>query len=211
LRTFIEDEPAVVIGLDFPFGLPRPLVAESSWKEFVLAFNGRYRSAEAFRDICRTLSARELRRATDRQAHAPWAAWNWRLYRQTYYGIGSVLAPLVREDRVHVLPMDPLDGTRPVLLEICPASTLRRLGLRGLPYKGEASLVKRAARQEILDRLVQCRHISLDAAPAARALDDSGGDAVDSIVAAIAAFEAMARGPLLPEGAYDQGEGFVYF
>lgn len=210
LRGFIEGESGAAFGLDFPFGLPRPMVAESNWKEFVLAFSGRYRSAAAFRETCRTLSARELRRATNRQARTPWAAWNWRLYRQTYYGIGSILAPLVSEDRVRVLPMDSLDGIRPVLLEICPASTLRRLGLRGLPYKGEASLVKRAARQEILARLVQSRHISLDAAPAARALDDPGGDAVDSIVAAIATFEALARGSLPPQGAYDPVEGFVY-
>jgi hypothetical protein len=212
LRAFIEAESAGAVGLDFPFGLPRQVVAESTWKDFVLAFNGRYRSAEAFRDICRTLSARELRRTTDRQAHAPWAAWNWRLYRQTYYGIASILAPLVSEDRVRVLPMDSPDGTRPVLLEICPASTLRRLGLGGLPYKGEACSVKRAVREEILDRLIQRRRpLSLDPGPRERAVEDPAGDAVDSILAATAVFDTMARDPLTPESAYDPIEGFVFF
>lgn len=211
LRAFIEGASAAAIGLDFPFGLPRPVVAESDWKDFVLAFNGRYRSAEAFRDICRSLSARELRRATDRQARAPWAAWNLRLYIQTYNGIANVLAPLVEDERVRVLPMQAPEGSLPRLLEICPASTLRRLGLAGRPYKGGMPPEHQAARKQILTDLAQDGRIVLDPVPVELAIADRGGDAVDSIVAAFAVYDAVVRERLMPDGAYDQIEGFIYF
>lgn len=211
LVDFVRGESNAAIGLDFPFGLPRPVVAEASWREFVLTFNKRYGSAEAFRAGCRSRSQRELRRATDRQARAPWSAWNWRLYRQTYYGIGWVLSPLVEEEHVRVLPMENADDSRAWLLEICPASTLRRLGVAGLPYKGGADRVHRASRKQILDRLMANRPLLADPRPIARAIDDAGGDAVDSIVAAAAVYDALVNGRLVPEGTDHLIEGFVYF
>src|SRR5262245_32051482 len=42
LIAFIRCQSGSAIGLDFPFGLPGALVRESSWKEFALAFPGRY-------------------------------------------------------------------------------------------------------------------------------------------------------------------------
>jgi hypothetical protein len=154
LRSFIQRDGDGVFGLDFPFGLPRLLVAEPTWSEFVLAFGTRYPSAEAFRAACRTQSNRELRRQTDSEAKAPWCAWNWRLYRQTYHGIDAVLAPLLRSNLVRILPMEAPEVGFPWLLEICPASTIRRLGLARLPYKGP-SRDHRAARKRILRDVIQ--------------------------------------------------------
>ena len=211
LRFFIQGERGGTVGLDFPFGLPRAVVPESTWKEFVLAFNGRYPSAEAFRVGCRGLSERELRRATDYEAQTPWAAWNWRLYRQTYYGIGGVLAPLVREERVRVLPMEAPDGGVPSLLEICPASTLRRLGLAGSPYKWGARLDGRAAREGILNRLIMDSGIALEPIPMERAAHDPGGDALDSILAAVVAYGAVSSNGLTTADANGRLEGCVYF
>ncbi len=71
LRSFVQSERGGAVGLDFPFGLPRAIVPEPTWKEFVLAFNGRSPSAEAFRVGCQGLSERELRRATDDEARTP--------------------------------------------------------------------------------------------------------------------------------------------
>src|SRR2546428_10809119 len=99
LRSFIQSASGA-IGLDFPFGLPRMVAAKPTWTEFILDFSSRYPTAAAFRAACRQLSARELRRTTDVEAHAPWAAWNWRLYRQTYFGIAEVMPPLVMTLRV---------------------------------------------------------------------------------------------------------------
>lgn len=211
LRSFVQGERGGAFGLDFPFGLPRAVVPEPTWKEFVLAFNGRYPSAEAFRAGCRGLSEQELRRATDYEAHTPWAAWNWRLYRQTYYGIGGVLAPLVREERVRVLPMEAPDGGLPSLLEICPASTLRRLGLAGLPYKRGSRMEGRAAREGILNGLIEDNGVALEPIPVERAAQDPGGDALDSILAAVAAYDAVSSNGLTTADANGRLEGRVYF
>lgn len=43
LRHFIIMQQPRVCRLDFPFGLPRELVREDSWEEFILSFGNRYR------------------------------------------------------------------------------------------------------------------------------------------------------------------------
>ncbi len=213
LRDFIRAQSGSTIGLDFPFGLPRSIVPEPTWREFVLAFNKRYTSADAFRSACQTASGRELRRTTDKEAKTPWSPWNWRLYRQTYYGIACVLAPLVSNDGIRVLPMEAADKDRPWVLEICPASTLRHLGLIGLRYKeapGIDSSVARVARKRILDRLVGDGNVLIDPAPLERALQDGRGDGLDGMVAARSTFEAVSSGRLFPAGSDYQIEGYVY-
>ena len=209
LRSFIQSASGA-IGLDFPFGLPRMVMVEPTWAEFILGFSARYPTAAAFRAGCRQLSARELRRTTDAEAHAPWAAWNWRLYRQTYFGIGEVIAPLVRERRVRVLPMQEADHATPLLLEICPASSLRRLGIAGLPYKGGADVDQRRARESIISRLAAATQIAIDPIARLRAIEDPGGDALDSLVAAVAVHRAIAGGRIQPTDAVYQIEGFIY-
>ena len=193
LRSFIQSASGA-IGLDFPFGLPRVVTAKPTWTEFILDFSSRYPTAAAFRAECRQLSARELRRTTDAEAHAPWAAWNWRLYRQTYFGIGELIAPLVRECRVRVLPMQEADHATPLLLEICPASTLRRLGVGRLPYKGGACGERRTARKAIVSRLAAATRTAIEPIARHRAIEDPGGDALDSLVAAVAVHRAIAGG-----------------
>ena len=209
LRSFIQSASGA-IGLDFPFGLPRMVTAKPTWTEFILDFSSRYPTAAAFRAECRQLSARELRRTTDAEAHAPWAAWNWRLYRQTYFGIGEVIAPLVRERRVRVLPMQEADHATPLLLEICPASTLRRLGIAGLRYKGGADADQRRARKAIVSRLGEATRMAIDPIARRRAIEDPGGDALDSLVAAVAVHRAIAGERVQPTDAVCQIEGFIY-
>jgi len=210
LRSFIQSASGA-IGLDFPFGLPRMVMSRPTWTEFILGFSSRYSSAGAFRGECRQVSVRELRRTTDADAHAPWAAWNWRLYRQTYFGITELIAPLVRDGRVRVLPMQEADYGSPLLLEICPASTLRRLGLTGLSYKGGADADRRTARKAIISRLARATRVAIDPIARHRAIEDPGGDALDSLVAAVAVHRAIANERIQPAGAIHQIEGFIYF
>jgi hypothetical protein len=54
------------------------------------------------------------------------------LFRQTCFGIRSVLAPLVRDGLVSVVPMQRPAADKPWLLEICPASTLKARNLYDL-------------------------------------------------------------------------------
>ena len=78
---------------------------------------------------------KESKRSCDVTAKTPFAAWNLRLYRQTWHSLVGLYAPLLAASAVTVAPFQRDDGKRPRLAEICPASTLKRLGLYG-SYKG---------------------------------------------------------------------------
>ena len=69
LREFIAKGVSGAFGLDFPFGLPHPLVAgKENWVDFVLSFPDDYASVSEFRHRCRQAGgAHELRRKTDLQ------------------------------------------------------------------------------------------------------------------------------------------------
>ncbi|GAF97778.1 unnamed protein product, partial [marine sediment metagenome] len=117
LRDFLEREEACAFGLDFPFGLPRALVKQGSWDDFVLSFPDNYSSPEEFRRVCRVAAGdSELKRVTDLESHTPFSPYNLRLYRQTYFGIRDVLHPLVRDHLAYVLPMQSALPDRPWIL-----------------------------------------------------------------------------------------------
>ena len=187
LRNWIAAQGEAAIGLDFPFGLPWPLSrGYNNWEAFVRAFPSRHLSAEAFRAHCRVRAGgRELRRETDLVARTPFSPYNLRMYRQTWHGIRQVLAPLVAAEAVCVPPMQTLRPDRPWLLEICPASTLKRMGLYR-PYKGKTR-PHRAMRREILAHLQAAAGLRLPAALRGVILADRGGDALDSVIAAVTA------------------------
>ncbi|MFQ5521150.1 MAG: DUF429 domain-containing protein [Candidatus Methylomirabilia bacterium] len=211
LREFIERQQACVFGLDFPFGLPRELLAEASWEEFVLAFSRRYHSPEEFRSAClKAAGGSELKRVTDRDRKTPFSAYNIRLYRQTYFGIRDVLHPLVLHRLACVLPMQTPQPERPWILEICPASVLKQANLYA-PYKG-ATDSHRARRARILEEIMETQNLLVDSTRCSVVLDDRGGDALDSIVAALAGFRALQSGAALtaPTHTAYTLEGYVY-
>jgi hypothetical protein len=180
-------------GLDFPFSLPRRLVEANNWEEFVLSFSSRYPDAEKFRQSCwGTAGNCEEKRDTDRKSKTPFSPYNRRLYRQTYYGIRDVLVPLVRDKVVSVLPMQGVASDKPRLLEVCPAYTLERMGQRR-PYKGSnRDRDKRANRVHILKEIENTGLIRIrPSALRATILDNSDGDALDSVIAALATFQAI--------------------
>ncbi len=202
-----------VFGFDFPFGLPGDLFPEASWSEFVPAFVHRYDGPEAFRDDCRRRTGgKEPKRATDLVAKTPWAAFNLKLYRQTYYGIARLLYPLVRDGAAAVLPMQRPSARRPWLIETCPASLLQRENLY-VPYKG-GEPGRRAARNRIL-RSLTARGLL---APLPRnlrraAIENKAGDALDAMIAAVAAHRALHEPGALARsrGTVEAREGRVYY
>jgi hypothetical protein len=190
LRDFVGQEPAGVFGFDFPFGLPHGLVTEKTWEDFVLSFPHAYDSPEQFRDTTRRLAGgHELKRVTDRETRTPFSPYNIRLYRQTYFGIRDLLAPLVKDRLACVLPMQPARPDRAWLLEICPASTLKREGLNR-PYKGR-STEHYEARVRILEAIEKMTPLRVTFSLRPVILDDSEGDALDSVIAAVAAFRVI--------------------
>ncbi|TAK33859.1 MAG: DUF429 domain-containing protein [Chloroflexota bacterium] len=194
LRELIAGETHGVFGLDFPFGLPDDLVRNyGDWDQFVLDFSKRYPGPKDFRQDCfEQADHHERKRATDRENAAPFAAYNLKLYRQTYYGIRDVLAPLVRERRAYVLPMQSAHSGRPWLVEICPACTLKKEHLY-LSYKG-TSMDRREARAYILAAIERIAPLVIpDKDLRARIIADAGGDALDSVIAAVATFRSIPR------------------
>jgi hypothetical protein len=196
--NLIKSNQNAVFGFDFPFGLPISLVREDSWEEFILGFPKQYRNPEKLRTTCRkAFNDKELKRETDRESHTPFSPYNLRLFRQTYFGISSILSTLVLGDHARILPMQKRAEGKPVILEICPASTLRAYGLYG-PYKGRSE-AHRMARQNILDRLPGPRPFRIkNEQVREKAIENAGGDALDSIIAATAAFHSLS--PSYPQG-----------
>ena len=143
LVKLIKSSQDAAFGFDFPFGLPRDLVHEETWVDFVLEFPKKHTSPEAFRQACRQADGgHELKRKTDIEAHTPFSHYNEWIYKQTYYGISAVLFPLVRDDMVYVLPFHkPVDG-KPRILEVCPASTLKQLMKKKFPRIKDLEKIK---------------------------------------------------------------------
>jgi len=79
-----------------------------------------------FKKRCFTdAGGQELKRHADNAAHTPFSPYNLRIYKQTCYGISGILAPLVKADRACILSFHAPADEKPVILEICPASTLK--------------------------------------------------------------------------------------
>lgn len=183
LRSHLAVQDNALTGLDFPFSLPRELVDKPDWAGFARDFAQRYPYPEAFREDCRRRTdGKELKRRTDRQTATPFCAYNLRLYRQTYWGVAAVLAPLLDDDRVAIPPVLERRDAPSTLAETCPASTLKRLDCYR-PYKGRDETLK-AQRRAILDRLRQ-EGLRCEKAIAETALTDTGGDALDAIIAVL--------------------------
>jgi hypothetical protein len=191
LQEFIGSEPRRAFGIDMPFGIPRFLVPETKWEEFILAFPGRYPNAGQFRKKCLAdAKGAMIKRYTDLAEKTPWAPYHMRQFRQAYFGIRSVLHPLVRDKRACFLPLQNPRRDLPWVLEICPASTLKREGLYR-PYKGKTE-THGEQRRRILTALERSSPLTIpDRRIRNRILSDPGGDALDAVVAAYSVFRAF--------------------
>ncbi len=211
LRSLITGSRNGVFGMDFPFSLPHELLSSSNWRSFIYDFPGKYPSAERFREEMRSLfPGHELKRLTDTEVRAPFCVYNLRLYRQTYFGIRDVLGPLVAEDLACVLPMQEPVSNKPWLIEVCPASTLKKEELY-MPYKGR-SLRESEARKYILEEMLD-RGISIPSHIRDTALENTDGDALDSVIAAFAGSKAVTRLDTLRESLPQiyLTEGYTFF
>jgi hypothetical protein len=209
LLCLICSSKCSIFGMDFPFGIPFQLMQGRSWEEFIRDFPQLYVNEDEFRDINRKLSGNvELKRSTDKEVKAPFCVYNLRLYRQTYYGIRDIIRPLVISDAASILPLQFLRADVPWLMEICPASTLKKEGLYS-PYKGKGAKEK-ATREHILDRLAK-KALDVPEDIRDKALQNSDGDALDSIIAAYSVF--CVRNMLVPETTIGEPylkEGFTF-
>jgi hypothetical protein len=145
----------------------------------------------------RSLGARmHIRRQTDVDARAPFDPYHYRIIYQTFYGMHAVLQPLWRDARTAVLPFryDRLSSAARVLVEACPASTLKRLGLPHQNYKqpagGPLTRRRRLTRRTIVEGIAA--RVGVSVTDRRVMMRDPGGDAIDAVLAALGAAEAFA-------------------
>lgn len=106
----------------------------------------------------------------------------------------DVLRPLRRRRHTAILPFHyrRLGSARRVLVEACPTSTLKRLGLPHNNYKqpegGPLTRKRRRTRRAILDGLA--RHVSIADGQRRVMMRDGGGDALDTVIAVVGAAQA---------------------
>jgi len=214
LVHLIRSETNAAFGFDFPFGLPASLVKEKTWEQFVAAFPEKYRSPEAFRESCRQANlGGESKRKTDTEARTPFSPYNLRLFKQTYHGISGVLFPLVRDGGACVLPFSEPVAGKPWILEICPASTLKHLMKKRVPsYKGPKEVHRESRRQLLANVLKERAVFGKNKGIKDMILSDRGGDALDSVIAAVAAFNVIQKGDVFipDDNGYWKIEGYVY-
>ncbi len=204
LRNWISAHAGAACGLDFPFSLQKEALGEGNYANWLSKFAGRYPDSAALRDC-----GFDARRATDIAAKTPFSPLNLRLYRQTYHGIGEVLAPL-QASGACLLPFDAPEDGAIWLLEICPASLLKREKLY-LSYKGKSDS-QRGNREIILREMAARTPFSLGEAMENRALEDSEGDALDAILAAVCTWKAIQEPESLrAQNELELKEGRVYF
>lgn len=209
LLDLIRSSKSSIFGMDFPFGVPVQLMQGLSWDELIRDFPQIYSNEYEFRDINRKLSGNvELKRLTDKEVKAPFCVYNLRLYRQTYFGIRDIIRPLVVSGAASILPFQLIRAGVPLLMEICPASTLKKEGLY-IPYKGKGTK-ERTAREHILANLKK-KALNLPEYIWDKALEDTDGDALDSIIAAYSVFSVrhMLSHQIEPQEAYIR-EGFTF-
>ena len=183
LARHIAGLGAAIVGIDAPNSLPRSF-APDGWETWFAAFAASHESAEHFREACRLATGgKESKRSCDVTAKTPFAAWNLRLYRQTWHSLIDLYAPLVRAGAVTVAPFQRAHTGLPRLAEICPASTLKRLGLY-VSYKGRKFA---DARRSLLREMTALGSLQVPRRLRERAIEDPGGDALDALVALTAA------------------------
>jgi len=190
LASFVRDHPDAAFGFDFPFSVPGLVAADAfgaeSWRELVTAVAD-CEDADAFAETCVDGAADDadgtyLKRETDRE-HGAFSPYHFFVQHQTYHGIADVLAAV--EDAARVVPFDaPGDGA-PVVAETYPAGVLDVLGLHREGYKGTDD-DHRARRRRNLDGLAEAASVAVPDALRETYLGDTEGDALDSLLAAVA-------------------------
>jgi hypothetical protein len=183
--------------MDFPFGLPVELFPPNfRWLqqfEFLAGFaeDAYVCGLECVRRSRASNRVLHVRRTTDTEAKTPFDCYHYRIIYQTFFGMRDVIGPLCRTPGTCILPFQyaRLASAERVVLESCPSSTLKKLGLPHQNYKqptgGPLTRKRIATRHAILSGLAQFVHIP----PTYRRtiMRNPGGDALDAVIAAAGA------------------------
>jgi hypothetical protein len=184
-------------GIDFPFGLPLELEL-GNWRR-QLSYLASYPGTA--KDFGRHLVQRaqslghamHVRRQTDRETQTPFDCYHYRIIYQTFHGMRDVLLPLAKQPRTCVMPFQysRFANALRYVVEACPSSTLKRMKLPHRLYKQSGGKPPtddhKRVRRVILDRLTHPTQgcVNLKAEHVEIVMTDSGGDAMDAVIAAV--------------------------
>jgi Protein of unknown function (DUF429) len=194
LVGMIASSEQALWAMDFPFGLPVEVMEPGiQWPEqfaFLQAWGEDDYGVglECLRRARARGGPDHIRRLTDTEEKAPFDPYHYRIIYQTFYGMRDVLGPLRRHRRTAILPFHyrRLAAARRVLVEACPASTLKRLGLPHQNYKqpqgGRLAAKRLRTRWVILAGMAG--YVGISGAHRRVIMRNGGGDALDALIAA---------------------------
>jgi hypothetical protein len=200
LVKLIAESDGALWAMDFPFGLPvevmRPGARWPDQLDFLHGFGeDAYRvGEECLRRARRLGGPMHIRRLTDHEARTPYDCYHYRIIYQTFYGMRDVLGRLHRLRGTAILPFQyrRLPAARRVLVEACPSSTLKRLGLPHQNYKqaegGPLTQKRRRVRRAILAGLAE--YVAMEERHRRVIMRNGGGDALDAVIAALGGVQA---------------------
>lgn len=211
LVNLLEEEKEIaIVGMDFPFSVNyNRKLKPSTWKAFVLKLATKYKNEDEFRaELFKLYNNKEEKRNTDIIAKSPFSPINRRMYKQTYYGITQVIVPLLISKKFLFLPFHKYQDHKSCIIEICPASFLKKHN-KYKSYKGKKSdSEKKTRRAEIIEYLKKYYlKYSLEISPkySQIIIDDAEGDALDSLLAVFCILEANQH------KTKNDFEGHIYF
>jgi len=198
---WLEAQEFDVAGLDFCFGLNAQHLQSLALPNLGPVTLGariveRWSTPEAFRAAV----GAERKRETDRLQAAPFAPTNLRMFRQTYWG----LVALARHREV---PPPWKYGVRRNVVEVLPAQVARMIA-PGRSYKERTG---QAARRALVSEVERACRLSIADELRSVLIGDPDGDAIDAVLAAIAAGSARAYAFIgAPDSAVGTGEGWIF-
>jgi hypothetical protein len=200
LVDLIRKSDQALWALDFPFSLPIEVMPKSGrWLDQLRFLHDAGDDAYGVGLDCLDRARRlggplHLRRLTDVEARTPFDCYHYRIIYQFVFGARDVLGPLWAARETAILPFQyrRLAGATRVLVEACPSSTLKRLGLPHQNYKqpagGALSARRLRTRRAIVDGL--SRDVEIGDGHRRTMMRNPGGDAIDAVLAAVGAAHA---------------------
>ena len=197
LVALVRQSDAALWAFDFPFGLPVEVMPpRSSWFDQLHWVRGWGDDAYELGLEClqRAQAAglrMHVRRCSDDEARAPFDPYHYRIIYQTFFGMRDVIGRLAMTPRTAVLPFQyrRLSTARRVLVESCPGSLLKKLGLPHQNYKqpagGPLTWKRLKTRHRLMDWLAG--QVVFSDGHQRVMMRNGGGDALDAVIAGVGA------------------------
>ncbi len=191
----VNESENALWGMDFPFGLPAAIFNEgTNWTDQLQMLRDWPEQAKELGLWCvgraRAMGDKlHIRRKSDREVKTPFDCYHYRIIYQTFHGMRDVLTPLIESESTCVLPFqyERLAKAKRVVVEACPGSTLKRMGLPHNNYKqptgGPLTMKRRTTRKVILAGLASL--VEMSESHRRCIMRNPGGDALDAVIAAV--------------------------